>query len=220
NPVFRSNSWGRSRGTGPAFSRGHVTPSRHPVADHPRLERATRAVAELIAALGLDAAAEPELEHTPERVARFYLEAFRGPNADAGPRLVTFDPPGGAHDLVVVRDLCFYSLCVHHFVPFFGRAHIAYIPGRRMLGISAPARLLHYYAARPQPQERLGRQLAEHVARATDAKGVAVGLEARHLCMEMRGVRAQALVQTWVTLGEFAEPGRDQALRAQLLRAT
>jgi GTP cyclohydrolase IA len=195
-----------------------VTPSHRSAAPHPRLEQATRAVADLIAALGLDPATEPELEHTPERVARFFLEAFRGTSPEAEPELVAFDPPGDAHDLVVVRDLRFYSLCVHHFVPFFGRAHIAYVPGRRMLGISAPARVLHYYAARPQLQERLGRQVAEHIAKAADARGVAVALEARHLCMEMRGVRAQALVQSWVTLGEFAEPARDQALRAQLLR--
>jgi len=195
-----------------------VTPSRRPAARDPRLDKASRAVADLIAALGLDARTEPELAHTPERVARFFLEAFRGTDPEAEPEVVAFDPPAGAHDLVVIRDLRFHSLCVHHFVPFFGRAHVAYLPGKRMLGISAPARLLHYYAARPQLQERLGRQLAEHVAKAAGARGVAVGLEARHLCMEMRGVRAQALVQTWVTLGELAEPARDQALRAQMLR--
>ncbi len=195
-----------------------MNPSNRPPAGDPRLPSVSRAVSELIAALGLDPRAEPELLRTPERVARLFLEAFRGLEAGAEPELATFEAPAGAGDLVVVRDLPFHSLCIHHLVPFFGRAHVAYRPGSRMLGISAPARLLDYYAHRPQLQERLGRQLAEHLERAAGARGVAVALEARHLCMEMRGVRARGLVQTWTARGELAEPGRGEALRAQLLR--
>jgi GTP cyclohydrolase I len=191
------------------------TPSPRPA--EARLEAVSRAVAELIRALGLDTKAEPELAATPERVARLYQEIFSGLDPAAEPELVTFEAPESEGDLVMVRDLGFYSLCVHHFVPFFGRAHVAYLPGERMLGISAPARLVEYYARRPQLQERMGRQIVEHLARATQARGAAILIEARHLCMEMRGVRARGLVQTWAAVGELAPPARADALRAQLL---
>ncbi len=165
---------------------------------------ARRAIQDLIRALGLDTAAEPELADTPKRVADLYREAFSGLEPGAEPQVAVF-PHEGAGDLVVVRDLPFHSMCVHHFVPFFGRALVAYLPGTKLMGISAAARVLEYYARRPQLQERLGRQVAEHLGRLLAPRGVAVVLEARHLCMEMRGIRTRGLVETRTTLGELAD---------------
>jgi GTP cyclohydrolase I len=171
-----------------------------------------RAVADLIRALGLDPATEPELAETPARVADLYREIFQGLEPGAEPELAAF-PHGGADDLVVVRDLPFHSLCVHHFVPFFGRALVAYLPGRKLLGISAAARVLEHYARRPQLQERLGAQVAGHLERVLEPRGVAVILEARHLCMEMRGVRRYGLVETRAVRGELADPRWAAVLR-------
>ena len=163
-----------------------------------------RAVADLIRALGLDPAAEPELALTPGRLADLYAEVFSG-LVSAAPELATFPHAGGDQALVVVRDLPFHSLCIHHFVPFFGRAHIAYAPGDRIVGISGPARLLDYYALRPQLQERLTAQIADHLERVVKPRGVAVMIEARHLCMEMRGIRRYGRVETRVARGTLSQ---------------
>ena len=146
-----------------------------------------RAVAELVRALGLSAASEPELVQTPARVAEFYREALSGLEAESHPDLATF-PHAGQGDLVVVRDLEFHSLCVHHLVPFFGRALVAYLPGDTLVGISGAARLLEHYSRRPQLQERLGQQVADHLEQLIRPRGVAVVIEAEHTCMSVRGV--------------------------------
>jgi GTP cyclohydrolase I len=165
-----------------------------------------RAVADLIRALGLDETQEPELKDTPTRVADLYAELFSGLDPAAVPDLATFPHASGAgDDLVVVRDLPFHSLCVHHLVPFFGRAYIAYLPGERIIGISGVARLLDHYARRPQLQERITSQIADHLEQLLAPRGVAVVLEARHLCMEMRGIRKRGLVETRVVRGALSE---------------
>ena len=171
-----------------------------------------RAIAELIRALGLDVTQEPELAQTPARVADFYREALSGLDPSNHPDLATF-PHSGQGDLVVVRDLAFHSLCVHHFVPFFGRALVAYLPGDTLVGISAAARLLEHYSRRPQLQERLGQQVADHLHDLIRPRGVAVVLEARHLCMEMRGIRKRGTVETRAVRGELADPRWAEALR-------
>lgn len=168
-------------------------------------EAVQRAVADLIQALGLDASRDPELAGTPARVAELYAEIFSGLEPAASPDLVTFPKPAGAgEDLVVVRDIPFHSLCVHHFVPFFGVAHVAYLPGERLVGISAAARLVDHYARRPQLQERLTAQVADHLERLVAPRGVEVVLEARHLCMEMRGIRKPGRVETRTARGALA----------------
>jgi len=171
------------------------------------------AVVGLIRALGLDPATEPELHQTPERVADLYAEILAGLDPGAEPRPATF-PLGNAGleageragDVVIVRDLPFYSLCVHHFVPFFGHAHVAYLPGKSLIGLSGVARLLEFYARRPQLQERITAQLADHLERLLAPRGVAVVLEGRHLCMEMRGVRKTGVFETRALRGALAEP--------------
>ena len=187
---------------------GRRKSSRAPASDRASV---AAAVAELIRALGLDPAIEPELLETPARVADLYAEVFSGLDPGAVPEIATFPhvhkpgvPAGDA--LVAVRDLPFYSLCAHHFVPFFGRAHIAYLPGERIIGISGAARLLEHYARRPQLQERITTQIADHLERLLAPRGVAVLLEARHLCMEMRGVRKPGRIETRVVRGALSEP--------------
>ena len=172
-----------------------------------------RAVADLIRALRLDPSAEPELAETPARVADFYLEAFSGLESRAEPELQTF-PHAGGDEIVVVRDLEFHSMCVHHFAPFFGRALIAYAPGERLLGVSAAARLVELYARRPQLQERMTREIADHLERLVRPRGVAVVLEARHLCMEMRGIRRRGTLETRVVRGTLDDPRHADLLRA------
>ena len=163
-----------------------------------------RAVAALLASLGLSAASEPELERTPARVADFYAEAFSGLDPASLPDLVTF--PHAGEDLVMVRGIRFHSICLHHLAPFFGRADVAYIPAGRIVGASAPARLLDHYSRRPQLQERITTQIADHLERLAQPRGVAVRLTARHLCMEMRGVRRAARFETRVVRGTLTEP--------------
>ena len=182
------------------------------MADSPtRSDRAAveRAVAELIRALGLDPRSEPELLATPGRVADLYQEIFAGLDADRSPDLATFPvvAGSGAGDLVAIHDLPFHSLCVHHFVPFFGHATIAYLPGDTLIGISGLPRLLERYARRPQLQERITAQVADELERLLQPRGVAVVLEARHLCMEMRGIRKSGMVETRALRGELADPG-------------
>ncbi len=176
-----------------------------------------RAVVELIRALGLSAESEPELAQTPARVAELYREAFSGLDPANHPDLATF-PHAGQGGLVVVRDLEFHSLCVHHMVPFFGRALVAYLPGDTLVGISAAARLLEFYSHRPQLQERLGQQIADHLDGLIKPRGVAVVLEARHLCMEMRGVRKRGDVETRAVRGELADPRWAGLLQFKTLR--
>jgi len=152
----------------------------------------------------LSAARDPDLAETPARVADFYREALSGLDPAHHPDLATF-PHAGQGDLVIVRDLAFHSLCVHHFVPFFGRATIAYLPGESLCGISAPARLLDRYARRPQLQERIAQQVADHLERLVRPRGLAVLIEARHLCMEMRGIRRRGMVETRVVRGDLTD---------------
>ena len=172
-----------------------------------------QAVRGLIAALGLDPGREPELLETPERAADFWREALAGLDPGGAPELGTFAHAADGDELVIVRDIEFHSLCVHHFAPFFGRALVAYLPGESLIGISGAARLVEHYARRPQLQERLGRQVADHLESLLQPRGLAVVLEARHLCMEMRGVRRRAVVETRVVRGALTDPRWRSALR-------
>src|SRR5882724_8031605 len=150
---------------------------------------------------------EPDREglaRTPERVARALAFLTRGYDVD--PRRVI----NGAlftedySEMIVLKDIDFFSLCEHHILPFFGKAHVAYLPNGRIVGISKLARLVEVYARRLQVQERMTNQIASTIAEQLDPLGVAVVLEAEHLCMRMRGVEKQnSLVMTSAMLGVF-----------------
>jgi GTP cyclohydrolase IA len=168
----------------------------------------------MLGALGED----PErdgLVDTPRRVAESLIYLTEGYGAD--PRQVVgsalYEHEGD--DLVTVRDIPFYALCEHHLLPFFGRCHIGYLPKGKVIGLSKLPRLVDVFAHRLQLQERLTRQIAEAIDSALRPRGVAVVIEARHLCMEMRGVeKVDSETVTSCLLGEFRE---DATVRAEFL---
>jgi len=170
-------------------------------------------MAAIIDVLGLDRT-DPNLSETPERVARMYLEMFNGLRSGAEPRVTTFPNDEGYEHMVMERDIPFYSICSHHFVPFYGHAHIAYIPGDQIIGLSKFSRILEFYAKRPQLQERLTEQVVESLVDKLAPKGAMVVIEARHLCVEMRGVKkAGALTVTSAIRGSFhKKPLREEFL--------
>lgn len=150
--------------------------------------RIQKAVREIIEALGEDPLREG-LADTPERVARFYEEVFGGIHADPGEVIDAFFGEEHYQEIVMVREIPFYSMCEHHFVPFHGEAHVAYMPQGRVTGLSKLARLVDAFARRPQMQERLTAQVADCLDDRLDPLGVLVVIEAEHLCMSMRGVK-------------------------------
>ena len=153
--------------------------------DRGRIEKAVR---EIIEALGEDPDREGLLE-TPERVAAFYAEVFDGLHRDPGDVVDAFFGEEHYQEIVMVREIPFYSMCEHHFVPFHGQAHVAYIPKGRVTGLSKLARLVEGFARRPQMQERLTAQVADALSERLQPLGVMVVVEAEHLCMSMRGVK-------------------------------
>lgn len=165
-----------------------------------RVDQISRHIAELLELLGLDAEADPELRRTPQRVAQLYLDLFRGVDGPP-PEIGVIENPQPLGEMILVRDLPFYSICIHHFVPFFGRAHIAYVPGDKITGFSGLGRVLQHYASQPQLQERLTAEVADHLQAALDPRGVMVMLQARQLCMEMRGACSPGWVETTAARG-------------------
>ncbi|MEZ5383661.1 MAG: GTP cyclohydrolase I FolE [Microthrixaceae bacterium] len=181
--------------------------------DHARVEAAVR---ELLVAIGEDPARDGLLD-TPARVARMYAEVCGGLHEDPRRHLrTTFEAD---HDeMIMVRDITFHSLCEHHLVPFYGKAHVAYIPNEegRITGLSKLARLTMGYARRPQVQERLTTQIADAIEEMLAPRAVLAVLEAEHLCMAMRGVRSPgATTVTSSVRGLFLT---DAAARAEAMR--
>jgi GTP cyclohydrolase IA len=155
-----------------------------PISDTARVERA---VTELLEALGEDPSREG-LRDTPGRVARMYGELFAGLRTDPAKHLKrVFNE--NYDEVVLLRDIDFYSLCEHHLLPFHGRAHVAYLPNGRVVGLSKLARTVEAFARRPQVQERMTCQIADALMEHLEPKGAAVVIEAQHLCMKMRGVQ-------------------------------
>lgn len=150
-------------------------------------DRVRAAVIDMLHAIGEDPTREGLLD-TPRRIADMYAEIFEGLHYDPSEHLrVGFEV---AHDeMVILRDIPFYSMCEHHFLPFHGEAHVGYIPDGRVVGISKLARVVEGYARRPQIQEQLTSQIAEAIMDVLKPDGVGVVIEAEHLCMTMRGVK-------------------------------
>jgi GTP cyclohydrolase I len=169
-------------------------------------------------AFGLDLA-DPDLKDTPFRVARAYRELFSGLDPANEPELRTFPNTEGYSQMVAVTDIPFHSLCAHHFLPFFGTAHVAYVPKDRVVGLSKMARVVDYVARRPQTQEALTEQIIDLFDRRLHPAGAMVVVEARHFCMEMRGVGKAGMSTTTSALrGVFADDRRQEQFLDQLRR--
>ena len=168
-------------------------------------------VRDMLYTLGEDPSREG-LMRTPERVARMYSELLEGNHIDLNTLVngAIFD--SDYRDIVLVRDLQFYSLCEHHLLPFYGQAHVAYIPDGKIIGLSKIPRIVEMYAKRLQVQERLTQQIAETLHEVLHPRGVAVLIEGAHMCAMMRGVKkSNARMVTSAMLGDFHS---DEKLRS------
>jgi GTP cyclohydrolase IA len=178
-------------------------------------EKIEQAIRMLLEAVGEDVTREG-LQDTPSRVARMYEEIFAGLHEDASKQLsARFQVE---HDeLVFVRDITFYSMCEHHLLPFYGKAHVAYLPANGVVtGLSKLARLVDTVAKRPQVQERMTNEIATILEKELDASGVMVVVDAEHLCMNMRGIRKQGShTTTLATRGRYMD---DVKLREEVLQ--
>jgi GTP cyclohydrolase I len=159
------------------------------------LAAASRAAADLLDALGINIDTE-NMRGTPDRIARAYAELFTAPPFD----LTTFPNDEGYDELVVARGIPVRSVCEHHLLPFVGVAHVGYLPGERILGLSKLARVVGHFAARPQVQERLTKQIADCLDANLAPAGVGVVIEAEHTCMTVRGVLARGSTTVTSTL--------------------
>ncbi|MBK9081871.1 MAG: GTP cyclohydrolase I FolE [Rhizobiales bacterium] len=188
-------------------------------AHRPTQAEAEEAVRTLIRWAGDDPSREGLLD-TPRRVAKAYREMFSGYDGDAEAELArVFEEVAGFDDMVLVRDIPFASHCEHHIAPFMGRAHIAYFPSNGVVGLSKLARVVDVYAKRLQTQETMTAQIVAAIETALEPKGVAVMLEAEHLCMAMRGVQKPGTTTlTTLFTGRFRDEPETQARFLTLAR--
>jgi len=175
------------------------------------------AVGLLLEGIGEDTGREG-LRETPDRIARMYCEIFAGMEEDAAEHLAkTF--PVASNEIVVVKDITFYSICEHHLMPFYGRAHIAYLPDGRVVGLSKLARTVEVYARRPQIQEQMTIQIVDAIMEHLCPQGAMVMLEAEHMCMTMRGVKKPgSKTVTVASRGCFQEDPQWQRLFFEMVR--
>ena len=190
------------------------------VTDQPvDLERIRAAVVEILEAIGEDSQRDGLLR-TPDRVANMYAEVFAGLREDPEHHLkVQFE--AGHDEMVLVKDIPFYSMCEHHLLPFVGKAHVAYIPEGKIIGLSKIPRIVEMYGRRLQVQERMTHQIAETINDVLSPKGVAVVLEGEHMCMQMRGVEKQnSYATTSSMIGQFRKDSktRDEFLKIVALK--
>ena len=182
------------------------------------LDRIADAYRKLLQGVGEDTEREG-LRRTPDRAARaleFLTQGYRQ-NLDEIINGAVFE--SGASEIILVKDIELYSLCEHHLLPFIGRAHVAYLPNGKVIGLSKVARIVDVFARRLQIQENLTTQIAESLMRCLEPSGVAVVVEAKHLCMMMRGVEKQnSVMKTSCLLGTFKEDARTRSEFLSLLK--
>lgn len=170
--------------------------------------------AEIMATLGLDLT-DDSLNGTPGRVAKMYVkEMFSGLKQENKPEISLFENNYGYRRMLVEKDITLYSCCEHHFVPIIGRAHVAYIPGKQVIGLSKINRLVQYYAKRPQVQERLTIQIAGALKEVLEHDDVAVIIEADHLCVASRGIHD---TNSTTTTSEFSGEFENESTRQEFL---
>lgn len=179
----------------------------------PDPQAAERAAVDLLTALGLDLTDEG-LAETPRRMANALIEMTSGPDFE----LTTFPNDDAYDELVLVRDIRTQSVCEHHLLPFVGVAHVGYLPGERIVGLSKLARMVELHARRPQTQERLTQRIADHLRTELQPRGVGVVIEAEHTCMSLRGARTPGARTTTSAL--FGHLRDDPRSRAEFLALT
>ncbi|OGS44656.1 MAG: GTP cyclohydrolase I FolE [Elusimicrobia bacterium RIFOXYD2_FULL_34_15] len=182
-------------------------------------QKIEKAVREILIAIGENPDREG-LKKTPQRVARMYEEILSGMNKSPESELTVYYSEEGHEEIVLVKDIDFYSVCEHHLLPFFGKVHIAYIPKKeRLLGISKIARVVDIFSKRLQLQERITKQLADTIMKKVSPYGVIVVIEAEHLCMTMRGVKKQnSKVVTSAIRGVFAKDAKARSEAMSLIK--
>lgn len=181
------------------------------------LKKIEQAVTLLLEGIGEDVNREG-LKDTPNRIARMYEEIYKGMDEDVAEHLSkTFSV--ASNEIVVVKDITFYSTCEHHLMPFYGKVHIAYLPDGKVVGLSKLARTVEVYARRPQIQEQMTTQIAEAIMEHLKPQGVMVMVEAEHLCMTMRGVeKPGSQTVTMATKGCFQTDSRLQQYFFEMVR--
>jgi GTP cyclohydrolase I len=188
-------------------------------AAEPSLERIESHYRDILADLGEDPEREG-LKRTPHRVAKALREMTSGYRVDVDAMINNALFAESYDEMVLVRDIAFYSMCEHHMLPFFGRAHVAYLPNKRILGLSKIPKLVEIFARRLQVQERLTLQIAQTLQAKLKPRGVAVVLEARHLCMEMRGAESHlSPTTTSCMLGTFQRDARTRKEFLELVKS-
>lgn len=177
------------------------------------IEKAEKAIKMLLEAIGEDVTREG-LQETPKRVAKMYSEILSGMEDDASNHLSkVFNVE--SNDVVIEKDITFYSMCEHHLMPFFGKVHIAYIPDKKVVGLSKLARTVEVFARRLQLQEQMTNEIADAIEKILQPKGVIVYAEAEHTCMTMRGVKKPgSKTVTYATRGQFKN---DSAMTSNVL---
>lgn len=183
--------------------------------DDLKMELIAKHFKEIMHILGLDLT-DDSLKGTPQRVAKMYIkEIFSGLNPANKPKIALFDNKYQYNQMLVEKDILFYSNCEHHFVPIIGKAHVAYISKGKVVGLSKINRIVQFYAKRPQVQERLTMQIANDLQEALQTDDIAVVIEAKHLCVSSRGVQD---VSSSTTTSEFKGKFLNEATKAEFLK--
>lgn len=187
------------------------------LSDYDKIKMIEGLFAEIMQTLGLNLN-DDSLCNTPKRVAKMFVkEMFSGLNPDNKPYISLFENKYGYKNMLIEKDITLYSNCEHHFVPIIGKAHVAYIPGKQVIGLSKINRLVQYYAKRPQVQERLTIQIADALKEILQHDDVAVVIEADHLCVASRGIKdTNSKTHTASYSGRFKEEAIKQEFLAHI----
>ena len=194
-----------------------MKPDAFKLSDTEKKQRIALLFQEIMDVMGLDLT-DDSLKGTPERVAKMYIdEIFSGLNPANKPKIALFDNKYQYNQMLVEKNITFYSNCEHHFVPIIGKAHVAYISSGKVIGLSKLNRIVQYYAKRPQVQERLTNQIAEDLKRILGTDDVAVIIDAKHLCVSSRGIKDEtsATVTSYYG-GKFNTPSKVAELQNYL----
>lgn len=193
-----------------------LKPDAFSISDEEKMDKISYHFREILDVLGMDLN-DDSINGTPRRVAKMFVkEIFKGIKPDQKPSISLFENKYGYREMLVERDIQVNSFCEHHFLPIYGKAHVAYIPGEHVIGLSKINRIVEYYSKRPQVQERLTIQIAEELKRVLKIEDVAVCIDAKHMCVQARGIEHQcSSTMTTELSGKFL----NEQLRSEFLNA-